>query len=138
MRTPKVNKEEVKNQLLKGISPEAIAKYQGCARQYISDIKRQYERKGVVFPTTRPGRKPQKVEAKPLIDTTMEDQVELTIQAFEALKRQPELEAERDKYRRGYENLKEQFELTEKDKTKRIRQQQRWELAKQKPNIAEV
>jgi len=46
VRTAKIDREEVKRQLLKGISPEAIATYQGCTRQYVSLIKGDLVKEG--------------------------------------------------------------------------------------------
>ena len=130
MRTQKINKEEVKKQLLKGISPEAISKYQGCSRQYISLIKGELIKEGKLSKGVA-GRKAQKMGTKSpdKLDTTIDDQVELTIRAFEALRKQPALEKERDDYRRGYENLKEVFDQQDKVVKKRKDQDLRYKQA---------
>jgi len=57
---------------------------------------------------------------------SLDQQIELIIEAFGALKRLPELEGELEKYKRDYENALQEIERLREAEQKRRAQEQRF------------
>jgi transposase-like protein len=139
-------------QLLKeGKTSQSIATQFGVSRQAIDLHRKEFIRSGLLpvagtapLPVTTSEPIPQ-ITTPPVLtkapspaitpqDVTLDQMIELTIRAFDALRRITELEAEVEKYRRDHDELVKQIEQLEEREKKRKEQEARW-IHAQNPNI---
>jgi hypothetical protein len=138
--------------LKEGKTSQSIAVQFGVSRQAIDLYRKEFLRTGLLqrgpapLPVPASAPAPQintppvsanPVSPAPLLqphDVSLDQMIELMINAFDALKRIPELEAEVEKYRRDYDRLIKQIEQLEEREKKRKEQETRW-IHAQNPNI---
>lgn len=157
-----VDRETVLQLLREGKTSQVIADQYGVSRQAIDLYRKQFVQSGLL-PETRttrpitasepkpstqftyrhtpemiPEPKPPTYSATPLAKATtalsLDQMVDLVIQAFSALKRIPELEAEMAETRKNYESALQQIEQLRIREQKRQEQEARW-IHAQSPGI---
>jgi uncharacterized membrane protein len=146
-----VDKNTVLKLLKEGKSSQTIANQFGVSRQAIDLYRKEFTRTGIfpvasaaplpdIVPATENAPEVQKAVPTPSPTSpapqavSLDQMIELSIKAFDALKRLPELEAEVAKYRADYENLAKQLEQMLEREKKRKEQETRW-LYAQNPDI---
>lgn len=77
----------------------------------------------------------QKRKPKPLPEITLEMAMDILIQAMQALRELPKVKAERDKYKRGYNNALDALDEMKKDQKKRRALGNQFHLAQQQDEI---
>ncbi|MFC1948747.1 hypothetical protein ACFLW0_01035 [Chloroflexota bacterium] len=138
-----VDKDVILNMLREGKTTQYIAEEFGVSRQAI-DLHRRDFIKGGLIPDQRAGRVKKAVErtAPPRPASvspegsmppqhavvSLDEQIDLIINAFSALKRLPELEAEFETYKRKYESAQQEIERLRDADKKRRDQENRWLL----------
>lgn len=135
-----VDRNTVLQLLKEGKTSQYIASQFGVSRQAIDLHRKEFIRTGLLqstavplpISTTKPSAtipitSPLKPETttKPK-DLSLDEMIELIIQAFTALKRIPELETEVEKYHRDYNELLKKNEQLEELEKKRKEQEARW------------
>ncbi|HEX9896968.1 MAG TPA: helix-turn-helix domain-containing protein [Dehalococcoidales bacterium] len=157
-----VDRETVLQMLREGKTSQVIADQYGVSRQAIDLYRKQFVTGGLL-PETRTARPITTKEPKPGIQYTyrhtpepapepkpvqdfatplptetpalsLDQMVDLIIQAFAALKRVPELEAETAKIRKSHDALLQQVEQLQSREQKRKEQEARW-IHAQSPGI---
>jgi len=123
-----VDKDIVLNLLKEGKTTKHIAEQFGVSRQAI-DLHRRELISMNLLPDQRAGRK-QRAAKETLTPkrsvVSLEQQIDLIIAAFSALKSLPKLEAELKKYKRDYENTLQELERLRKSEQKRQEQEQQF------------
>ena len=140
-----VNKNIILNRLKDGETTQSIADNFNVSRQAIDLYRREFIKKGLL-PNQRAKRarklpkeatpKKQKLisPSHPLPSKDMvslDEQIDLIIDAFNALKRLPELEKELEIYKRKYENATNEIEHLQNRGQKRQDQELRWLITHQ-------
>jgi len=123
-----VDKDIVLNLLKEGKTTKHIAEQFGVSRQAI-DLHRRELISMNLLPDQRAGRK-QRAAKETLTPkrsvVSLEQQIDLIIAAFSALKSLPKLEAELEKYKRDYKNSLQEIERLRKSEQKRQEQEQQF------------
>ena len=139
-RKATVDIEKVIQMLREGQSTQAVAEYFGVSRQAIDLHRRKFIQSGQLVDR----RAPRKTAALPEADkaivkgapaVSLDQLIELVIEAFDSLKKLPKLEAELEKYKGDYQKAAEQIELLEKEVSKRQAQEARWRTAIQPEDV---
>jgi hypothetical protein len=158
-----VDRETVLQLLKEGKTSQTIANQYGVSRQAIDLYRKQFVNSGLL-PETHPAKPVMTAEPRPGIQynyhhtpesmpepkpppysvtvtpapasstLSLDQMVDLIIQAFSALKRVPELEAEIAKTRKSYDTLLQQVEQLQIREQKRKEQEARW-IHAQSPGI---
>jgi hypothetical protein len=156
-----VDRDTVLQLLREGKTSQTIASQYGVSRQAIDLYRKQFVNSGLL-PETRPAKPVMVTEPRPGIQFTerhtlepapepkplpysatpttalptlsLDQMVDLIIQAFSALKRVPELEVEIVKTRKSYDALLQQVEQLQMREQKRKEQEARW-IHAQSPGI---
>jgi transposase len=138
-----VDKDIILNMLREGETTQRIADKFSVSRQAIDLYRRNFIEKGLL-PDQRAVRtkKTKKEgatnkqnltslkEASPSKDIiTLDKQIDLIIDAFNALKRLPHLEREVEKYKQEYESALKEIERLRDNEKKRLDQESRWLLS---------
>jgi transposase len=138
-----VDKDIILNMLREGETTQRIADKFSVSRQAIDLYRRNFIEKGLL-PDQRAVRtkKTKKEgatnkqnltslkEASPSKDIiTLDKQIDLIIDAFNALKRLPHLEREIEKYKQEYESALKEIERLRDNEKKRLDQESRWLLS---------
>ena len=123
-----VDRDLVLNWLREGKTTQYIAEQYDVSRQAIDLHRRDFISRGLL-PDQRAAREKraakETVPPKQII-ASLDQQIELIIEALGALKRLPELEAELEKYKRDYENALQEIERLREGEQKRQEQEQRF------------
>ena len=137
-----VNKDIILSMLREGETTQRIAEKFNVSRQAIDLYRRDFIEKGLL-PNQRALRikkgpkeaAPQKQnlipprQSPPSKDAVaLDEQIDLIINAFNALKRLPQLEKEVETYKHGYENALQEIERLKENEKKRLDQESRWLL----------
>lgn len=137
-----VNKDIILSMLKEGETTQRIAEKFSVSRQAIDLYRRDFIEKGLL-PNQRAVRTrkaikeatPQKQkiisprQSLPSKDiVSLNEQIDLIINAFNALKRLPQLEKEIETYKQEYENALHEIERLKEDEKKRLDQESRWLL----------
>jgi hypothetical protein len=142
-RKATVDRDTVLRLLREGKTSQSIASQYGVSRQAIDLYRKQLKSPGVPAPTVPTALPPQQAEASspplpPTADATtltpqpqvsLDQMIELMIQAFSAMKRLPELEIELKQIREQYETVKAQISNLEEREKRRLEQESRWQAA---------
>jgi len=123
-----VDKDLVLNLLKEGKTTKHIAEQFGVSRQAIDLHRREFISMNLL-PDQRAGRK-QRTAKETLTPersvVSLDQQIDLIIAAFSALKSLPKLEAELEKYKRDYKNSLQEIERLRKSEQKRQEQEQQF------------
>ncbi len=137
-----VNKDIILSMLREGGSTQRIAEKFNVSRQAIDLHRRDFIEKGLL-PNQRAVRKrkaPKESATKkqnltsskefpPSKDVvSLDEQIDLIINAFNALKRLPQLEKEVETYKQEHENALHEIERLKENEKKRLEQENRWFL----------
>ncbi len=138
-----VNKDIILSLLREGETTQCIAEKFNVSRQAIDLHRKDFIRKALL-PNQRAVRtkkatneaipaEPNLVSAKkplPFRDTiiSLDEQIDLIINAFSALKRLPQLEKEVETYKQEYEKALREIERLRENEKKRLDQEHRWLL----------
>jgi hypothetical protein len=142
-RKATVNKETVLSMLKEGETTQHIAEKFNVSRQAIDLYRKDFIARGLL-PDRRASRVskspkeasprekiPESPPQSPLSPDTvpsLDEQIDLIISAFDALKRLPQLEKELETYRRENENARLEIERLKGKVQKRLDQENRWLL----------
>jgi len=141
-RKATVNKDMILSMLREGESTQRIAEKFNVSRQAIDLYRRDFIKRGLL-PNQRALRTrkapkeaaPQKqnlilhrqyTPSKGIV--SLDEQIDLLINAFNALKRLPQLEKEIEIYKQEYENALQEIERLKENERKRLDQESRWQL----------
>ena len=127
-RKATIDKELVLQMLREGKTTQHIADQFGVSRQAVDLHRRDFINRGLL-PDQRAGRQTRVVkEAVPANRgiPSLDQLVDLVIEAFSALKRLPQLEADLEKYQRDYETAVQEIERLQNAEQKRQDQELRW------------
>ena len=148
-----VDKDIILSMLSEGETTQRIAEKFNVSRQAIDLHRRDFIRKGLLS-NQRAARtkktireavpaEPNLVSAKelpPVRDAiiSLDEQIDLIINAFNALKRLPQLEKEVETYKQEYEKALRETERLRENEKKRLDQERRWLLSQRQnePNSA--
>jgi transposase len=138
-----VDKDIILNMLREGETTQRIADKFSVSRQAIDLYRRNFIEKGLLPDQRAVRTKKTKKESatnkqnltslkeaspsKGII--TLDDQIDLIIDAFNALKRLPHLEREVEKYKQEYESALKEIERLRDNEKKRLDQESRWLLS---------
>ena len=137
-----VNKDIILSMLKDGETTQRIAEKFNVSRQAIDIHRRDFIEKGLL-PDQRAARtrkEPKEVatQRQNIISprkspfskdaVSLDKQIDLIINAFNALKRLPQLEKEVEKYKQEYENALQEIERLKENEKKRLDQESRWLL----------
>ena len=128
-RKATVDKELVLQMLREGKTTQSIADQFGVSRQAVDLHRRDFITRGLL-PDRRAGRQTSTVkEAVPPNRNipSLDQLVDLVIEAFGALKRLPQLEADLEKHQRDYETAVQEIERLRNAEQKRQDQELRWQ-----------
>ncbi len=146
-----VDKNIILNRLKDGETTQSIAENFNVSRQAIDLYRRDFIKKGLL-PNQRAMRtrklpkeatpKKQKLisprHSLPSKDmVSLDEQIDLIIDAFNALKRLPELEKELEIYKRKYENATNEIEHLQNRGQKRQDQELRWLITHQDKGVGD-
>ena len=133
-----VDRATVLQMLKEGKSTRYVADHYGVSRQAIDLHRKDFIEQGLLSNT----RAPRKAKAEPSTISVQPDfqpkdisrypldqLIDLVIEAFNSLKRIPELESELSKYRTLYENSVHEIESLRQERKKREDQEIRWYMA---------
>jgi transposase len=136
-----VDKEKVLSMLREGETTQHIAENFKVSRQAVDIYRRDFIKKGLL-PDQRAVRKKRKALKENIshrqnsmshkeystsrISITLDEQIDLIIKAFNALKRLPQLEKEVEAYKQQYDNALQEIERLKKTEKKRLVQESRW------------
>ena len=137
-----VNKEIILVMLKDGNTTQYIAEKFNVSRQAIDLHRRDFIKKGLLpnqraVKTKKAENKaaPQKQNLTPIGQSTpskaigsLDEQIDLIINAFHALKHLPQLEREVETYKQKYENALREIEHLKENEKKRLDQESRWIL----------
>ncbi len=123
-----VDKDKILSMLQEGKTTQSIAEMFGVSRQAIDLHRRDFISRGLLHDqraarTKRAEKKAGRIAHR--IDS-LDEQIELIIAAFSALKRLTELEKELETYKRKYENATKEIEHLQEIEHKRQDQELRW------------
>ncbi len=144
-----VDRDTVLQMLRDGQTTQRVADHFGVTRQavdlhrkdfiahgLITDQRAARSHPGVAMPTTESAPTQQGIPVAPsapspreLATLPLNQIIDLAIEAFAALKKLPELEAERDRYRQSYQAAAAEIERLKEAEDRRRDQEQRWFLA---------
>ena len=135
-RKPTIDVEKTVQMLREGKSTQVVAEYFGVSRQAIDLHRRKFIRNGQLddkraapqisdSPLTVGGEKSAGTGQVVSLDRL----IELIIQAFDSLKKLPQIEAELARYKQEYQKAATQIEQLEKEAVKRREQETRWQVA---------
>jgi len=133
-----VDKDIILNMLKEGETTQRIAEKFGVSRQAIDLHRRVFINNGLLHDrrATRIKRATKEtVPPKRNNIVSLDQQIELIIKAFSALKRLPELESELERYKRKYENAVQKIEHLREIEQKRQDQEHRWLLVQDRKDI---
>lgn len=133
-RKATVDKDTALLMLREGKSTHTVAQHFGVSRQAIDLHRRGFIHDGLLVDKRAPRKtvtseKAAETRVKGDTAISLDRLIDLVIEAFNSLKRLPELEAELEKYQRNYQKAAEQIELLEKEVIKRKEQEARWLFA---------
>ena len=136
-----VNRDVILNLLREGKTTQYIAEKFSVSRQAIDLHRRDLINQGLLpdqravrikkaakedmSPQLEPGSLPESATTEHQI-TSLDEQVDLMINAFDALKRLPKLETELEMYKRKYEDARQEVERLQQIEQKRHEQERRW------------
>jgi hypothetical protein len=132
-----VDKDIILNLLREGKTTQYIAEKFGVSRQAVDLHRRGFISRGLLQDQRAPRTKrvtPEAVPPKPKT-VSLDDQIELFIEAFNSLKRLPELEIELEIYKRKYEHAVQEIERLQQAEQKRQDQELRWLLVQRQRDI---
>ncbi len=140
-----VDKDVVLNMLKEGKTTQDIANKFGVSRQAIDLYRKDFINSGLL-PNQRATRtrtertiKERKVATPPGCKVaSLDEQIELIIKAFGALKRLPQLEAELEVYKRKCENAAQEIQMLREAEQKRQNQERRWHVVQQRDSSASL
>ena len=132
-RKPTVDLQKAINMLREGQSTQSVADFFGVSRQAIDLHRRKLIETGQLDDRRANRAAPVLAENKTVASETphvsLDGLIELIIQAFDSLKKVPQLEAELAKYKQEFEKASRQIERLEKESSKRQAQETRLKLA---------
>ncbi|MFC1983958.1 hypothetical protein ACFLVO_02985 [Chloroflexota bacterium] len=136
-----VDKDVVLSMLKEGKTTQSIAEGYGVSRQAIDLYRRDFIRRGLLN-DQRADRKKRKVRIERETETErtapspspLDEQIDLIIAAFGALKRLPELEKELETYKSKYGNAAREIEQLREAEHKRQEQELHWNLIQRESN----
>ncbi len=137
-----VNKDIILSMLREGETTQRIAEKFNVSRQAIDLHRRDFIEKGLLpnqrAVRTRKAPKEAAPQKQNLISprqsplskdiVSLDEQIDLIINAFNALKRLPQLEKEVETYKQEYENALHEIERLKENEKKRLDQESRWLL----------
>ncbi|MFH1031363.1 MAG: helix-turn-helix domain-containing protein [Chloroflexota bacterium] len=141
-----VNKDVILGLLREGETTQRIAQKFNVSRQAIDIYRKEFIKKGLL-PNQRAVRKrnakEQTVPAQQNLTSsnktpvskdiiTLDEQIELIISAFNALKRLPQLEKEVENYKHEYHDALQEIERLKEKENKRLDQESRWIVTQSK------
>ena len=134
-RKPIVDIDLVLQMLQEGRSTRDVADHFSVSRQAIDLHRKRFISQGLLQ-QKRAGRAPKTINKppKPLSLTkgySLEELIDLVLEAFTALKRMPALEADLERYKHDYETALSEIERLKQAEEKRTDQESRWLLAQQ-------
>ena len=141
-----VNKDIILGMLRDGETTQHIAEKFNVSRQAIDLHRRDFIKKGLLLNqrAVRAGKVPKEapfqtqnlispMRSQPSKDIiSLDEQIELIVSAFNALKRLPQLEKEAETYKQEYENALHEIERLKENEKKRLDQERRWLLAQRR------
>lgn len=141
-----VDKDIILNMLKEGETTQRIAEKFGVSRQAIDLHRRAFINNGLlhdrratrikrVTKETVPPKRNNTAPPKRNNIIQLDQQIELIIEAFSALKRLPELGSELERYKRKYENAVQKIEHLREVEQKRQDQEHRWLLVQDRKDI---
>ena len=139
-----VNKDIILSMLKEGETTQRIAEKFNVSRQAIDLYRRDFIEKGLLpnqrAVRTRKAPKEAASQKQKLISpgqsppsediVSLDEQIDLIINAFNALKRLPQLEKEVETYKQEYENALHEIERLKENEKKRLDQESRWLLTR--------
>lgn len=140
-RKATVNRDVALQMLREGKSTHAVAKHFGVSRQAIDLHRREFVQGGLLVDKRAPGKtaaskKGAETKVEGYSAISLDQLIDLVLEAFNSLKKVPELEAELEKYKRNYQKAAEQVEILENEVSKRKEQETRWLLAIQRGDVS--
>ena len=137
-----VNKDIILSMLREGGTTQSIAEKFNVSRQAIDLHRRDFIEKGLLpnqrAVRTRKAPRQATTQKQDLISSkqfsssqdrvSLDGQIDLIINAFNALKRLPQLEKEVETYKQEYENAVHEIERLKDNEQKRLDQESRWLL----------
>ena len=125
-----VDKDRILTMLQEGKTTQFIAEMFGVSRQAIDLHRRNFINQGLLRDqrAERIKRTNKIGETREYPIGSLDDQIELIISAFSALKHLPEVEKELELYKRKYENATKEIEHLQEAESKRQEQEARWLL----------
>ena len=137
-----VNKDVIFSLLKEGETTQRIAEKFNVSRQAIDLYRRDFIEKGLLpnqrAVRTRKAPKEAALQKQTIISPrqsppskgifSLDEQIDLIINAFNALKRLPQLEKEVETYKQEYENALHEIERLKENERKRLDQESRWLL----------
>lgn len=139
-----VNKDIILSMLREGETTQSIADKFNVSRQAIDLHRRDFINKGLlpnqravrarkatmeVMPPKQNLISPKEYPPSKDVIVTLDEQIDLVINAFHALKRLPQLEKEVETYKHEYENALQEIERLKESERKRLDQESRWHNA---------
>lgn len=136
-----VDRETILSMLREGKTTKNIAEKFGVSRQAIDLHRRDFINQGLLLNQravrTKGGvKEPGTPQSKTVLSEesvapesniiSLDEQIDLIINAFNALKRLPQLETELERYKRKYEDSIQKIELLQGREKKRDEQERRW------------
>lgn len=142
-RKATVDRDTVLHLLREGKTSQSIASQYGVSRQAIDLYRKQLKSPSLLAATAPTALPPQEAVIPPpplprTADTatpapqpqvSLDQMIELMIQAFSAMKRLPELEMELKQMQEQYETVKAQISNLEEREKRRLEQESRWQAA---------
>jgi transposase-like protein len=133
-RKATVDVAKVLQMLREGGSTQAVAEHFGVSRQAIDLRRRKFIETGQLVDKRAPRKvvfssEGDKPEAKDYSSVSLDQLIDLAIEAFDGLKKIPKLEAELERYKQDYQKAAERIEQLEKEISKREAQEARWRAA---------
>ena len=121
--------------LQEGRSTREVADHFSVSRQAIDLHRKKFITQGILQ-TKRAARAPKPIDKPPKSPSltkgySLEELIDLVLEAFTALKRMPTLEADLERYKHDYETALSEIERLKQAEEKRTDQESRWLLAQQ-------
>jgi transposase-like protein len=128
-----VDRDVVLDMLKEGKTTQEIANKFGVSRQAIDLHRKDFISNGLLHDQRAPRTRTETREAPPPERDTvsLDEQIDLVIKAFGALKRLPKLEAELETCQRQYEDAAHEIRLLRDAEQRRQNQERRWHEAQQ-------
>ncbi len=125
-----VDKDKILNMLKEGKTTQSIAEMFDVSRQAIDLHRRDFISRSLLHDQRAARIKRAEKEAGRTAHKigSLDEQIDLIIAAFSALKRLPELEKELEMYKRKYENATKETEFLQEAEHKRRHQELQWLL----------